>query len=123
MYVRNKKPVKTISAVEKAVLVERARPKKVPLVVEYIPKHTGEQIDSINLGGSMSIWHIQLDSGYEEVIFAEDYTDAYKKAEYNEKNPDKKSNGFEMFYTLAKDIRDIRDDIEKIKKIIKIPED
>jgi hypothetical protein len=71
----------------------------------------------------MSIWHVTLESGYEEVIFAESYPAALKKAEYNEQNPDKKSNGFEMFYTLAKDIRDIRDDIEKIKKIIKIPED
>jgi len=92
-------------------------------IVEHKFKHTIEKIDSINLGGPMSIWHVTLESGYEEVIFAESYPAALKKAEYNEQNPDKKSNGFGMFYTLAKDIRDIRDDIEKIKKIIKIPED
>ena len=32
-----------------------------------------------------------------------------------------KSNGFEIFYTLAKDIRDIRDDLARIKKVIKLP--
>ena len=103
---------------------KRKRPlDKSILIAKHEFKHNVEQIDSINLGGPMSIWHVTLESGYEEVIFAESYPAALKKAEYNEQNPDKKSNGFEMFYTLAKDIRDIRDDIEKIKKIIKIPED
>lgn len=92
------------------------------IIAKHEIKQTIEELDEINLGGSMSIWHIQLESGYDEVIFAESYSDALQKAEYNEKNPTEKSNGFEMFYTLAKDIRDIRDDIEKIKKVIKIPE-
>ena len=80
-----------------------------------------EQLDSIPVGGSMSIWNIKLDSGYEEVIFAESYNEAYLKAEHNEKHPEDKSNGFEIFYTLAKDIRDIRDDLARIKKVIKLP--
>ena len=45
------------------------------------------------------------------------------KAEHNEKHPEDKSNGFEIFYTLAKDIREIRDDLVKIKKVIKLPSD
>ena len=37
-------------------------------------------------------------------------------------SPTYKTSGFEIFYTLIKDIRDIRDDLERIKKVIKIPE-
>ena len=80
-----------------------------------------KKIDSIPVGGSMSIWNIKLDSGYEEVIFAESYNEAYLKAEHNEKHPEDKSNGFEIFYSLAKDIREIRDDLARIKKVIKLP--
>jgi|TARA_R100000081_G_C4797677_1_gene161974 hypothetical protein len=80
-----------------------------------------EKIDSIPVGGSMSIWNIKLDSGYEEVIFAESYNEAYLKAEHNENHPEDKSNGFEIFYSLAKDIREIRDDLARIKKVIKLP--
>ena len=82
-----------------------------------------KELHEIPVGASMSIWSIKLDSGYEEVIFAESYSDAYLKAEHNEKHPEDKSNGFEIFYTLAKDIRDIRDDLAKIKKVIKLPPD
>jgi len=47
----------------------------------------------------------------------------FKKAEHNQDNPTYKTSGFEIFYTLIKDIRDIRDDLERIKKVIKIPEE
>ena len=82
-----------------------------------------QEVHSIPVGGLMSIWNIKLDTGYEEVIFAESYNDAYIKAEHNEKHPEDKSNGFEIFYTLAKDIREIRDDLVKIKNVIKLPSD
>jgi len=82
-----------------------------------------EELYEIPVGGSMSIWNIKLDSGYEEVIFAESYNDAYNKAEHNQNHPEDKSNGFEIFYNLAKDIREIRDDLARIKKVIKLPSD
>lgn len=57
------------------------------IIAKHEIKQTIEELDEINLGGSMSIWHIQLESGYDEVIFAESYSDALQKAEYNEKIP------------------------------------
>tara|TARA_R100001509_G_scaffold44663_1_gene24278 strand:- start:2948 stop:3316 length:369 start_codon:yes stop_codon:yes gene_type:complete len=110
LYRRDSKPYKPKRQTQTSV----SRPIKRNLI-------SFEQLDSIPVGGSMSIWNIKLDSGYEEVIFAESYNEAYLKAEHNENHPEDKSNGFEIFYSLAKDIREIRDDLARIKKVIKLP--
>ena len=110
LYRRNSKPYKPKRQIQTSV----SRPIKRNLI-------SFKELDSIPVGGSMSIWNIKLDSGYEEVIFAESYNEAYLKAEHNENHPEDKSNGFEIFYSLAKDIREIRDDLARIKKVIKLP--
>ena len=96
---------------------------KQSVAVPLRDNNRADKIDTINLGGNMSIWHVTLETGYEEVVFAESYDEAVKKAEHNQDNPTYKTSGFEIFYTLIKDIRDIRDDLERIKKVIKIPEE
>jgi len=93
------------------------------VAMPFKDNNRADKIDEINLGGNMSIWHVTLETGYEEVVFAESYKEAVEKAEHNQDNPTYKTSGFEIFYTLIKDIRDIRDDLERIKQVIKIPEE
>ena len=113
-YIYNEKPKSPV----------KKNPTKSTLAIHTIKdKNRAEEIDKINLGGNMSIWHVTLETGYEELIFAESYDEAIKKAEHNQDNPTYKSSGFEIFYTLIKDIRDIRDDLQRIKQVIKIPEE
>ena len=93
------------------------------VAMPFKDNNRAEKIDEINLGGNMSMWHVTLETGYEEIVFAESYNEAVKKAEHKQDNPAYKTSGFEIFYTLIKDIRDIRDDLDRIIKVIKIPEE
>ena len=60
---------------------------KQSVAVPLRDNNRADKIDEINLGGNMSIWHVTLETGYEEIVFAESYKEAVKKAEHNQDNP------------------------------------